>query len=59
MVSLEPKCKYERQNGRAKINFLALSKKSQKALRNIYFQDRASEEKMDNLANKLKYYRCF
>ena len=53
-LSEEAKLKYNQTMGQAKVNFLALSKKSQKKLQNAYFKDQASSEKMDNLISRLQ-----
>ena len=46
-------------SGQAKINFLALNKKSKEKLLNAYFKDLTSHEKMDNLVDRLKLYKVF
>ena len=55
----EAKIKYDQILGSAKVNFLALNKKSRKRLLNAYFRDSTSEEKMDNLMSRLQLYRIF
>ena len=58
-LSQEAMLKYTQMHGQAKVNFLALSKKSKTRLLNSYFKDETSNEKMDNLLERMKKYRIF
>ena len=51
--------KYSGTYGQAKINFLALGKKSKSKLLSAYFKDKTSNEKMDNFLDRLKVYKVF
>ena len=51
--------KYVRTTGQAKINYLALTRKSQKKLTNAYFKDETCYEKMDNFVDRLKVHKVF
>ena len=46
--------KYDPVDGKAKIDFLALSQKSKNKLINAYFKDETNNVKMDNLIQRLK-----
>lgn len=52
-LTQEAKIKYDLSMGQAKVNYLALNKKSQQKLENSYFKDETSNEKMDNLMERL------
>ena len=41
------------------MSYLALNQKSKKRLENPYFKDKLSNEKMDNLIDKMKQHGVF
>ena len=55
----EEQNKYAKYHGQAKMTYLALDKKSRQKLKNAYFKDKLSNEKMDNLIDTMKYNGVF
>ena len=59
MLKDEKMLKYKKIQGQAKMNFLALNKKSRERIMNSYFKNELSNHQIDELVEKFKEGRVF